>query len=61
MGEKAMDKDKIDDRNYEELSVAIELAQHTVYKRFLEELSDYPLVDLDNEKKRKTLRIACGF
>ena len=38
MGEKAMDKDKIDDRNYEELSVAIELAQHTVYKRFLEEL-----------------------
>ena len=61
MGEKAMDKDKIDDRNYEELSVAIELAQHTVYKRFLEELSDYPLVDLDNEKKAEDAKDCLRF
>lgn len=56
-----MDKDKIDDRNYEELSVAIELAQHTVYKRFLEELSDYPLVDLDNEKKAEDAKDCLRF
>ena len=63
MGEKAMDKDKIDDRNYEELSVAIELAQHTVYKRFLEELSDYPFLQVNssNFKNRRQSLASSAF
>ena len=35
---------KLDARNYDELNKAITLAQHDVYKRYLPELSDYPIV-----------------
>ena len=34
----------MDKRNYEELTNAITLAQHTVYKRYLPELQRYPLI-----------------
>lgn len=39
----------IDDRNYEELDRAIALAQHDVYKQYLNELSYYPLVRPDEK------------
>lgn len=34
----------IDKRNYDELSTAIELAKHTVYKKYRTELEQYPLI-----------------
>ena len=36
--------EKIDIRNYNELNRALTLAQHTVYKRYLSELSTYPII-----------------
>lgn len=36
--------ENLDIRNYDELSRAIALSQHTVYKRYLSELEQYPLV-----------------
>lgn len=38
-------EENIDVRNYYDLSNSIELAQHTVYKRYLTELQNYPLVE----------------
>lgn len=40
--------DSLDARSYEELSKAIEMVQHTVYKRYLPELQRYPLVPPTN-------------
>ncbi|MCC8096977.1 MAG: hypothetical protein LIO44_00075 [Eubacterium sp.] len=40
-----MDNNVLDKRSYDELNKAIELAQHTVYKRYLTELKNYPLVE----------------
>ncbi len=39
-----MENKKLDIRNYNELTKAISIAQHTVYKRYLPELKLYPLV-----------------
>lgn len=36
--------DSLDARSYDELARAIEMAQHTVYKRYLSELQQYPLL-----------------
>lgn len=36
--------DQLDKRSYEELEQAVDLAQHTVYKRYLPELQNYPLL-----------------
>ena len=35
---------EIDVRNYNELNQSIALAQHIVYKRYLPELENYPIV-----------------
>lgn len=38
-------KETIDSRNYQELAEAFSLADHTVYKRYLSELSEYQIVE----------------
>ena len=40
-------KETIDSRNYQELAEAFSLADHTVYKRYLSELSEYQIVEPD--------------
>ena len=50
----------IDARNYDELQYALTLAQHTIYKQYLNELSHYPLVQpnavLLDEEPQKCIR-----
>ena len=52
--------DTIDTRSYDELQAALALAQHTVYKQYLTELSRYPLVQpnavLLDEEPQKCIR-----
>lgn len=52
--------DTIDTRSYNELQAALALAQHTVYKQYLTELSRYPLVQpnavLLDEEPQKCIR-----
>lgn len=52
--------DTIDTRSYNELQAALTLAQHTVYKQYLTELSRYPLVQpnavLLDEEPQKCIR-----
>ena len=52
--------DTIDTRSYDELQAALTLAQHTVYKQYLTELSRYPLVQpnavLLDEEPQKCIR-----
>ena len=52
--------DTIDRRSYNELQAALTLAQHTVYKQYLTELSRYPLVQpnavLLDEEPQKCIR-----
>lgn len=52
--------DTIDTRSYDELQAALTLAQHTVYKQYLTELSCYPLVQpnavLLDEEPQKCIR-----
>lgn len=52
--------DTIDTRSYHELQAALTLAQHTVYKQYLTELSRYPLVQpnavLLDEEPQKCIR-----
>ncbi|MCD8090764.1 MAG: ATP-binding protein [Clostridiales bacterium] len=40
-----MDNNTLDVRSYNELNKALGLAQHTVYKRYLADLENYPLVE----------------
>ncbi len=53
--------DEIDVRNYGELKQAIALAQHIVYKRYLPELENYPIVEppivLLDEKAEDCVRL----
>lgn len=53
--------ENVDNRDYNELEQAIELAQHTVYKRYLDKLETYPLVAptqiLLDEKPQECLRL----
>lgn len=42
--EKELNNEKIDSRNYQKLAEAFALADHTVYKRYLSELSEYQIV-----------------
>lgn len=52
--------DTIDTRSYDELQAALALAQHTVYKQYLNELSLYPVVQpnvvLLDEEPQKCIR-----
>ena len=52
--------ENIDTRNYEQLSSALSLVQHIVYKRYLSELSQYPVVEptqiLKDETPERCLR-----
>ena len=52
--------DTIDTRSYDELQAALALAQHTVYKQYLNELSLYPVVEpnvvLLDEEPQKCIR-----
>lgn len=54
------DKDHLDTRSYDELNAALAFAQHTVYKKYLNELENYPLVPptqiLMDEEPRECIR-----
>lgn len=53
--------ENIDARSEQELERAISLAQYTVYKKYLNDLSEYPLVEPDaillDEEPQRCLRV----
>ena len=51
-----MQKNDIDTRNYDELNKAITLAQHDVYKRYLPELSYYPVLKPSEAMRSETAK-----